>query len=216
LPVSVLSGVGPVLARRLADDGITTVAHIQAISEQTLVDRFGMIGRRLARCARGEDLREVTPDSGRKSLSSETTFEEDLRETRALARVLWRQSETVSARLKAAGIAGRCVTLKLKSVDFRIRTRSVTLPHPTQLAETIFRAALPPLEREADGTSFRLLGVGVSAMAPQADADPLDLAEPDGARRAAVERAMDKLRDRFGVGAIVKGRRLDANRRRDG
>jgi DNA polymerase-4 len=110
--------------------------------------------------------------------------------------------------MKDAGIAGRCVTLKLKTANFRIRTHAVTVGHPTQLADTIFRAALPVLEREADGTSFRLLGVGLS-MFSDAGSDPFDLAEPDGMRRAAVERAMDRLRDKFGDKSIVKGRRLD-------
>ena len=209
LPVTVLSGVGPVLARRLADDGITKIAQIQEISEKELVERFGEIGRRLARCGRGEDLREVTPDADRKSLSSETTFEDDLADKDDLARILWKQAEKVSFRVKRAGIAGRCVTLKLKTADFKIRTRAVTLAHPTQLADTIFRAAMPALTREADGTRFRLLGVGLSQFADAAEADPPDLGEPDGARRAAVERAMDRLRDRFGGAAIVKGRRLD-------
>ena len=209
LPVTVLSGVGPVLTRRLADDGITMISQVQKISEDELVARFGEIGRRIARCCRGEDLREVVPDSGRKSLSSETTFEDDIRDKDALARILWKQAEKVSFRVKRAGIAGRCVTLKLKTADFKIRTRAVSLAHPTQLADTIFRAAMPALEREADGTRFRLLGVGLSMFAGAEEADPQDLGEPDGARRAAVERAMDKLRDRFGGGAIVKGRRFD-------
>jgi DNA polymerase-4 len=206
LPVTVLSGVGPVLARRLADDGITRISQVQAIPEDELVARFGEIGRRLARCGRGEDLREVVPDSQRKSLSSETTFEDDLHDVEALARILWKQSEKVSFRLKRAGIAGRCVTLKLKTADFRIRTRAATIAHPTQLADTIFRAALPALGREADGTRFRLLGVGLSMFTDATEADPFDLSEPDSARRAAVERAMDRLRDRFGNDSILKGR----------
>ena len=208
LPVTVLSGVGPVLARRLSDDGIVTVAQIQAIPEAELVERFGEIGRRLARCGRGEDLREVTPDSMRKSLSSETTFEDDVADIEMLSRILWKQAEQVSARLKDAGIAGRCVTLKLKTADFRTRTRAVTIAHPTQLADTIFRVAQPALRREADGTRFRLLGIGLSMFSGADEADPTDLAEPDGARRAAVERAMDRLRDKFGGKSIVKGRRF--------
>jgi DNA polymerase-4 len=149
----------------------------------------------------------------RKSLSSETTFEEDLRDPEALKRILWRQAEKVSFRVKRAGIAGRSITLKLKTADFRIRTRTVSLSHPTQLADVIFRVAAAALDREADGTRFRLLGVGLSAFADAAEADPPDLGEPDGPRRAAVERAMDRLRDRFGGDAIVKGRRFEATPR---
>ncbi len=210
MKVTVLSGVGPVLARRLADDGIVTIAQIQELTEDELVARCGSIGHRLFDCAWGRDRRVVEADAGRKSLSSETTFGDDVRDAEALARILWAQAEKVSARLKRGGLAGSCVTLKLKTADFRIRTRAVTLAHPTQLADTIFRAAMTALAREADGTAFRLLGVGVSTFAPPADADPPDLAEPDGERRAAVERAMDRLRARYGGEAIVKGRRFGA------
>ncbi len=216
MKVTVLSGVGPVLARKLADDGIVQIAQIQEMTEDELVARCGAIGRRLYDCAWGRDRRVVEADAGRKSLSSETTFADDLRDTDALARILWGQAEKVSARLKRGGLAGRCVTVKLKTTDFRIRTRAVTLAHPTQLADTIFRAAMTALAREADGTAFRLLGVGVSQFAPVADADPPDLAEPDGARRAAVERAMDRLRARYGGEAIVKGRRFAAPPARPG
>ncbi len=210
MKVTVLSGVGPVLARKLADDGIVQIAQIQEMTEDELVARCGTIGHRLFDCAWGRDRRVVEADAGRKSLSSETTFADDLRDAEALARILWAQAETVSARLKRDGLAGRCVTLKLKTAQFRIRTRAVTLAHPTQLADTIFRAAMTALAREADGTAFRLLGVGVSQFAPVSDADPPDLAEPDGPRRAAVERAMDRLRARYGGESIVKGRRFPA------
>ena len=208
MPVTVLSGVGPVLARKLADEGIIQIAQIQEMTEDDLVARCGAIGHRLFDCAWGRDRRVVESDVGRKSLSSETTFGDDVRDREALARILWGQAEKVSARLKRGGLAGSTVTLKLKTADFRIRTRAATLAHPTQLADTIFRTAHALLIREADGTAFRLLGVGVSHFAALEDADPTDLAEPDGARRAAVERAMDRLRARYGGSAIVKGRRF--------
>ncbi|MAJ93055.1 MAG: DNA polymerase IV, partial [Rhodospirillaceae bacterium TMED63] len=155
------------------------------------------------------DNRSVIPSTGRKSLSSETTFSEDITDVVKLKRVLWHQTEKVSAGLKRENIGGRTVTLKLKNARFAIRTRSRTLPHPTQLADVIFATAAPLLEKEADGTPYRLLGVGLSEFEPADHCDPIDLADPDAQRRKQVETAVDDLRARFGRGAIGKGRMLD-------
>ena len=212
-PVGELWGVGAVLQRALERDGIRRIGQLRAIPEATLVARYGAIGQRLARFCRGEDDRRVTAGSRRKSVSAETTFATDLSAPDALGARLWPLCEEVADRLKEGAIGGRVVTLKLKTADFRIRTRSRTLPHPTQLAETVWRAGEALLRREADGTRYRLIGIGVSELAPEAAADPPDLADPDGARRKAVERTIDSLRARFGSDAIGRGRGLDGTRR---
>src|SRR5262249_31107032 len=121
----------------------------------------------------------------------------------------WELAEKVSSRLKAKELAGGTVTLKLKTSDFRLRTRARTLAAPTQLAAKIFAAARELLEREADGTQFRLLGVGVSALASSEDADPADLVDRHGERSKAAEHAVDRLRAKFGRAAVVKGLTLD-------
>jgi DNA polymerase-4 len=207
-PVARIWGVGAVLQRRLERDGITRIGELQLIPEAELVRRYGKMGERLARLSYGRDSRHVEPGSGRKSLSSETTFAEDVSDAEGLKRILWRQSEKVSAGVKKEGIGGRTVTLKLKTSRFWIRTRSRTLPHPTQLADVIYAAAAPLIDREADGTAFRLLGIGLSEFAPADMCDPVDLADPDAQRRKRVETTLDELRDRFGPDSIVKGRRL--------
>jgi DNA polymerase-4 len=208
-PVGVLWGVGKVTQTMLAAHGITRVAQLQALDEAELIRRFGRLGAALYRFSRGIDQRGISADEGRKSLSSETTFERDLADLPALQRRLWPLCEEVSTRLKAEEIAARTVTLKLKTSAFRIRTRSTTLPDATMLAETIYAAGARMLERETDGTRFRLIGIGVKNYAPAADADPPDLADPGGGRRKRIELAMDALRTRFGREAIVKGRSLD-------
>jgi DNA polymerase-4 len=208
LPVAMMWGVGPITQARLERDGIKTIGALAAMGERELVRRYGGLGERFARLARGEDARDVESDEHRKSLSAETTFERDIADPEELKRILWRLSEKVSARLKAEASAGRTVTLKLKTTKFKLRTRAATLAQPTQLADTIFRAAAQLLEREADGTLFRLIGVGMSGFAEAVDADRPDLADPDLGRRAALERTMDKLRSRFGRTAIAKGRGL--------
>lgn len=171
--------------------------------------RFGVEGQRLWRLSRGLDHRRVSPDRETKSVSSETTFMNDISQYRALEKLLWQQSERVSTRLKAKQLAGQTVTLKLKSADFRTKTRAYSLDAPTQLAARIFEAARPLLKREADGSKYRLLGVGVSNLAEVAFADPGDLVDRRVHRSAAAEHAVDRLRQRFGEDAVVKGLTFD-------
>ena len=204
--VSLLWGVGPVLQRRLAADGIERIGQLHRISENDLTRRYGSIGHRLARFSRGEDARKVEQGGGRKSLSAETTFSENISGPAELRHRLWKLCEKVSAGLKSEDIGGRTITLKLKTANFRLRTRSVTLPDPTKLADRIFRAASVLLDREADGVSFRLIGVGVSGLTPADLAAPADLADAASEQRKDVEQVMDQLRDKFGRDAISKGR----------
>ena len=211
-PVSLLWGVGKQTQKRLRDDGLDTIGRLRAVPEAELVARYGKIGSRIALFARGGDDRAVDPRAPRKSLSAETTLDADLADGEALKTILWRLSEKVARGLKADGLAGRTVTLKLKTAGFRLMTRSRSLADPTQSPEVIFRTAARLLEREADGTAYRLIGVGVAGFAPAAEADPPDLADPDAGRRARIEHAVDRLRDRFGDAAIGKGRGLARRR----
>ncbi len=205
-PVSLIWGVGKSLQERLAADGIASIAQLQQKEEADLMLRYGAMGRRLYRFARGEDSRKVDPEAPTKSVSAETTFETDTRSAEKLAEELWPLCERVSRRLKRNGFSGRTVTLKLKTADFQIVTRRTTLPDPTQLAERLYQAARPLLKREADGRLFRLIGVGASDLGDSADADPIDLADPTATRRKQIERAIDAVRDKLGTGAIAKGR----------
>jgi DNA polymerase-4 len=209
-PVGFIFGVGKASAARLARDGFHRIADLQQASEIEMMRRYGDEGRRLARLARGIDPRKVSADRETKSVSAETTFERDLSDFGALERILWNQAEEVSARLKDKALAGATVTLKLKTADFKIRTRAHSFAAPTQLAGKIFAAAKQLLERETDGTKFRLLGVGVSALAPAEDADPADFVD---ARAAEAEHAVDRVRARFGDDAVIRG--LAFERRKD-
>jgi len=211
-PVGLIWGVGKALARRLAQDGITTIGQLQGIEERDLVERYGAIGRRLARFARGDDDRSIDPNAPTKSVSAETTFESDLNDAGELAATLWPLCERVAARLRHADGAARTVVLKLKDSDFRIVTRRHRLEAPTQLAEILYRTALPMLAREADGRRrFRLIGVGGADLAEAADADPADLLDAEGRRMAQIERVMEAVRDRLGPESIRKGRGLAAS-----
>jgi DNA polymerase IV len=204
-PVTAIFGVGRASEARLAQDGYRLIADLQRADERNLMRRYGTEGRRLFRLARGIDLRPVRAERETKSISAETTFAEDIGEFRALERILWRLSERVSARMKARDFAGATVTLKLKTAGFKIRTRARSLEAPTALADRIFAAGRDLLKREADGTPFRLIGVGVSELSSGDDADPADLVDQGGRRRAAAEHAVDRVRARYGSEAIVKG-----------
>jgi DNA polymerase-4 len=201
-PVGFIFGVGAIGAARYARDGFHRIADLQQAGETELMRRYGEEGRRLSRLSRGIDDRTVDATRETKSVSAETTFERDIADFRTLERILWSLSEEVSARLKQKELAGSTVTLKLKSADFKIRTRARSLESLTQLASRIFAAARPLLVREADGTRFRLLGVGVSTLDAADAADPADLV--DG-RAALAEHAVDNLRARFGDRVLVRG-----------
>jgi DNA polymerase-4 len=166
----------------------------------------------LSRIAHAQDSRPVDPGGEMKSISSETTFDRDLGSYAELEAILWRQAERVSARAKVKNLAGRTVVLKLKTAHFKLRTRSASLDAPTQLADRIFRVAQAALKREADGTKFRLLGVGITNLTDAAEADPQSLIDIEGDKRAKAERAMDRIRGKFGGDAVNTGRGL--NRRR--
>jgi len=207
-PVGMIWGVGQALQKKLAADGIARIGDLQERPEIELVARYGSIGHRLYHFARGEDHRRVDPDAPTKSISAETTFDIDIASPKALAAELWPLCETVSGRLKRNGLAARTVTLKLKTADFRLLSRSRSLESPTQLAEVLYRTAEALLLREADGRKFRLIGVGGAELENAAGADQPDLLDPGAQRRARVEQAMDAVRAKLGPDALIKGRSL--------
>jgi DNA polymerase-4 len=182
------------------------IADLQRAEELELIRRYGEEGSRLWRLARGIDNRAVDPERETKSVSAETTFERDIGEFRLLEQHLWDLTERVSARLKANALAGATVTLKLKSADFRIRTRARALGNPTQLAARIFAAGRDLLSHEVGTTRFRLIGIGVSNLKSADDDDFADLIDR---RTAEAEHAVDRLRSRFGRDAVVKGLALE-------
>jgi DNA polymerase-4 len=204
-PVSMIWGVGKSFNAKLESDGIRTIGQLQTMDEGTLMKAYGTMGQRLFRLSRGQDSRKVEPEHDMKSVSAETTFNKDLSQATDLIPVLRALSEKVSQRLKAGDIAGRTVILKLKTQDFKLRTRNRQLADPTQLADRIFRTGLQLLDKELDGTRFRLLGIGVSELSSDERADPPDLVDTQATKRAVAESAIDRLRDKFGRNAVETG-----------
>ncbi len=214
-PVSLIWGVGKAMQARLAADNIKMISDLQVADEADLIRNYGSIGLRLARLSKGQDHREVNARRPIKSVSSETTFNTDVGSYDELLPILRRQCERVADRLKAKHQAGQTVVLKLKSRDFKTRTRNTTLPDPTQLADRIFQTGRTILEKEIDGTKYRLLGIGVSDIRSDETADPGDLIDEGAERRAAAERAMDSVRDKFGGEAVELGLTFVTRKRRE-
>ncbi len=204
-PVTTIWGVGKAFAATLEADGIRMISQLQEMEETDLMRRYGTMGQRLYRLSRGIDDREVHTNDPAKSVSAETTFFNDISRYEDLVPVLRSLSEKVAWRLKKNATAGQTVVLKMKTADFKSRTRNKRLEDPTQLADRIFRTGISLLERETDGTKFRLIGIGVTDLCDPSQADPPDLVDKTAGRRAAAEAAMDKLREKFGKGTVETG-----------
>jgi len=210
-PVGFIFGVGPAFARSLKKAGIITIADVRKRSDRQMMKQFGEAGLRLAKLARAEDFRPVKAGSIRKSISTEITFNEDIGDETELTNKLWQVCVKTADRAKAKNMAGRVITLKLKTRDFKSLTRRRTLPEPAQLADTIFQTCLPLLQMEISGKSrgqkFRLIGAGLSDLcAPTGDSG--DLLDPKASLRRRAERASDIAREKFGKDAVVTGRGL--------
>ena len=208
-PVRIIWGVGTATQAALESAGIRTIADLLRWDRGDLSARFGSMGDRLWHLARGLDQRRVMRDERPKSISKETTFFEDTSDPDILDGHLWRLAEQVSDRAKAKRLAGRTVTLKLKRGDFQTVTRRHALGDATQTADRIYRAVRELYDHAGTRGPFRLIGVGISDLVTEAEADRHgDLLDPDAGKRAAAERATDAIRARFGTDAIIKGRAL--------
>jgi hypothetical protein len=213
----------------LGADGIALIGQLAGLGDRELASRYGRMGARLACLARREDDRAVLAHALAQTVSAETTLAQDEANAVALSRVLWPLCERVSARLKQASLATGTITLKLKTADFHLRTRSRRVPDPTQLADTLFHTASALLAGEANGvTHFRLIGVGADHLFDSRVADPPGLFDHEINRPRCLEQAIGEIRGRLGeefhsVWSQPPGRALpdrsaqpSPHRRRDG
>lgn len=208
-PVRLIWGIGPAAQESLDRVGIRTFADLERWDRDELTRRFGQTGERLWHLARGEDFRPVRSDEPVRSISNETTFHADTSDPDILDGHIWRMAEKAASRAKARDLAGRVIVLKLKRANHTLITRRISLPHPTQTADMIYRTARGLFDQVNDPGPFRLLGVGLSEITDDSGADlQADLLDPDAAKRAGTERAADAIRARFGKDAIIKGRAL--------
>lgn len=206
-PVNILPGVGPATVASLAEIGLRTVGDIAAADLKLLANRLGSGGMRLHRLAHGQDSRIVDPDQARKTISAETTFNDDLHKREDLEDELWPLCEKVAKQARKEGVAGRVATLKLRTPDFKIHTRRRTLAVPTQTARTLFQVARELLAGEPRGLAYRLIGAGLTEFV-DADTAGADMFADEERRALKSETAIDALRGKFGAAAVVTGRAL--------
>ena len=208
-PVDILWGVGAGTKEKLEAMGIKTLSDLLRWEESDFVRKFGTSGKRLRALASGKDNRRVMAERLIKSISNETTFGEDILKHEILIGHLWRMCEKVSDRAKSREIAGKVGVIKLKTDKYRLITRRLTFKEPTNMADRLFNALEPLLKSEIKEVKFRLLGVTLTGLCDQKYADLTnDLLDPNAQNRQKAELATDKIRRKFGVNAIIKGRSL--------
>jgi len=208
-PVRMIWGVGSATQAALAQAGIRSFTDLLRWQRDDLTQKFGSMGDRLWHLARGQDHRRISRNTPVKSISNETTFFEDTADPDLLDGHLWRMCEKVSDRAKAKELAGRVVTLKLKTAGHKIITKRQTLEDATQLADRVYSVSRAMLSQIPAGQAYRLIGAGLSDLCEASQAERSgDLLDPQAHQRGAAERATDKIRKKFGEDAILKGRAL--------
>ena len=208
-PVNILWGVGAGTKEKLGAMGIKTLSDLLRWDESDFVRKFGTSGKRLKALASGKDNRRVMAERSVKSISNETTFGQDILKHEILIGHLWRMCEKVSDRAKSREIAGKVGVIKLKTQKHVLITRRLTFKEPTNIADRLFNALEPLLKNEIKDVKFRLLGVTLTDLCDQKYADLTgDLLDPNAQNREKAELATDRIRRKFGVNAIIKGRSL--------
>jgi DNA polymerase IV len=211
LPVSRIWGVGAKGEKRLHALGIRTIGQIAALPEKTVIDHFGEMGRHIWQLANGQDDRTVVPDREAKSISTETTFAHDLCDRSILRVCLLDLVDHLASRLRHEGVWARTIDLKIRSSDFRTRTRSTTLAEATHLTNAIWKAAANLFDRSLSRELLpvRLLGVGASKLTRQPTLQGNLFEEGVHERESALDQTIDSIRAKFGTGSIQRGGLLD-------
>jgi DNA polymerase-4 len=213
LPIESLWGVGPATSDRLKRLGVTTVGDLAGLPAAAVEGAVGRaVGSHLVRLANGIDDRRVEPDRDVKSISHEETYSVDRLDADGLHAEVVRMSDAVASRMRRAKLSGRTVTLKLRYGDFRTVTRSRTLPKGLSDGPVLASIANDLLQSVDLGEGIRLLGVGVSNLAPSAgEPVQMELFHGDSAtdraggegRWTSATAALDSIRDRFGDAAVA-------------
>ncbi len=218
LPVARVWGVGRVTQGALERLGVRTIAHLRAISKETLESQFGSSGEHLWRMARGIDGRPVQPDREAKSISHETTFAQDVTDAEVLRAVLWQLADQVARRLRRHKLFGHTVQLKLRYDDFNTITRAHRLPQATNVTlelaaavDELFSTRLPNRR-----LSVRLIGVGVSGLAADAQRQQSLFPDPTHEKESQIDSVTDEIRERYGSDAVERAIGMQAGRHQPG
>ena len=201
LPISALWGVGPATEQQLERLGLRLVGDVADTPYEALRRAVGeALATRLQQLANGDDPRSVSVHREEKSIGHEVTFGYDVTEEADVRRAMLRQSDDAAARLRAAGLLGRTVVLKVRFTDFTTTTKSRTLSEPTNVGRRIYEEAVAAWEASgAAGRRIRLIGVRVEQLGEGGPG--LGLWDPDEDWRDA-EAAVDEVSARFGRGSV--------------
>jgi DNA polymerase-4 len=210
LPIGRMWGVGPSTEKKLGDLGITTFGDLQRYPPEVLESVLGSHARRYAALSRGQDTREVVPDSRARSISQEQTFGSDLQDPQAVRDVLLSQIEQVGNRLRRHGFHAGTVTVKIRYGDFETITRSQSFAEPTDRSDLLWAAGHRLFDRWAMSSfrPVRLIGFGASHLSTQGEQLRLFTADGDERRRR-LDEVTDSIQQRFGRAAIRRGKNHD-------
>ena len=215
LPVERLWGVGKQSSRVFERLGIRTIGQLRQWPRDVLQSRFGSSGEYLWQLAHGIDDRPVVPEREAKSISHETTFEEDIDDREILRAWLVDLTEQVGCRLRRHGLRGRTVQLKVRFADFSLITRSCTLAEATAITDELWRAADELLCQRlpAGHLPVRLLGMGVTGLDDRGPAQRMLFDREEREKQARLDAVADQLKERFGSGSLRRGSSLRVRRR---
>jgi DNA polymerase-4 len=211
LAIRKLPGVGKKTEQVLIGLGIRTIGQLARMPLTALKSRFGVFGDMLHRHANGLDNSPVTPPGEAKSISRETTFEQDSHDITFLSATLRYQAERVGADLRELGKQAKCVSIKVRYANFTTITRQRTLSQPTNLDETVFLTGNDLLQKAVvdNRLAIRLIGIGVSNLSEPGM--QLSLINSTEQRLEKLNRAVDRIRDKYGFTSIQTGRTLQLN-----
>jgi len=208
LPVAKLPGIGKKGERILKDSGIKTIGQLATLPSGVLKSHFGAAGELLHNYANGIDDRKVEPPGAAKSISRETTFGKDTRDSSLLKATLHYLSERVGSELRQKDKLVRCVSLKLRYADFTTITRQHTLSQASDTDQTLFDTGLKLLKKELsqEKQAVRLIGIGISNLTEAGR--QLDMLDSSAQRLEKLNAAIDRIRKKYGFTAIQTGRTL--------
>jgi len=207
LPIRKVPGVGEMTHKKLDAMGIETLGDVKRYPEEKLFRQLGKFGKRLQDLSAGIDSSRVNTMSEHKSVSSEETLREDTDDKAFLSRYLLKHAEDVARQLRKLDVRAKTITLKIKHSDFRLSTRSITVPTPVQSSEAIYREARNLLSVYPSRKKIRLIGVGVSGLVSKDTPEQLALFDSSGGKDdkwEKVGRTVDSIAEKYGTSAIKR------------
>ncbi len=209
MPVSKLHGIGPQTKEKLNRIGVKTICQLAKFPERELIKMFGTaVGVMLHQRANGNDTREIQAEREIKSIGEETTFPKDVYDQDAVLTTLMDLAGQVGYRLRHKGLKARTVTVKIRSADFSTITRSQSLPAAVEGDGAIYKVARELFVTNCGQPPWRLVGVQVSNL------DSYEQMSLFQEKDEKVSRVVDKLKDKYGMGVIKRGRLLLSEERK--